>query len=77
MVLARGAPRNIYNVCEKCAHPNRLSSERCRRCGALLEEQEQQPEKPEAPKFIEPELEQRTFDEEFTSIMKSIGAIKK
>lgn len=72
-VLAKGAPRNIYNVCEKCGHPNGLSKKWCRRCGAPLEEQEQQPEKPEAPKFIEPELRQATFEEEFTSIMKSIG----
>ena len=70
VVLGRGAPRNIYNVCEKCDHPNELSKKWCRRCGALLEEQ---PEKPEVPKVVEPELEQRTFDEEFTSIMKSIG----
>ena len=79
VVLARGAPRNIYKVCEKCDHPNRvidlegfLSSERCRRCGSLLEEQLEVEQIVEA----DPKLRQMTFEEEFMSIMKSIGVVK-
>ncbi len=77
-VLARGSPRNIYNVCEKCDHPNGLSSERCRRCGSPLKEQLEAP-KVTTESFIDPEPKQMTIEEataEFNSIMKSIGVVK-
>jgi len=69
-VLGRAAPRNIYNICEKCGYANKINAERCRRCGVPFEEQL------EAPK-IDPKLRQTTFEEEFTSIMESIGVIRK
>lgn len=68
MVLGKAARAQIYNVCEKCDYANRVNAERCRRCGAPFEEQ---PET-EIPK-VDPELRQARLNEEFTSIMKSIG----
>lgn len=77
VLLARVARRKIYNVCDKCGYANRIDErldkkwvEHCRRCGTSFEEQL------EAPKVVDPKLRQRTFEEEFTSIMKSIGVVK-
>lgn len=78
VILGKAARRKIYNVCEKCGYANRIngrSSERCRRCGTPFEEPAPF-EEPEAPK-VDPKLRQATFEEEFMSIMKSIGVISK
>ncbi|GAG80290.1 unnamed protein product, partial [marine sediment metagenome] len=71
VILGKAACRKIYNICEKCGYANEGSSDRCRRCGSPFEEQL------EVPKVIEPKLKQRTLEEEFRSIMESIGVISK
>ena len=70
MLLSKVGRRKIYIICEKCDHVNRITAERCRRCKIPFEEQ---PPKPVPQQPPDPKLIQRTLEEEFTSIMDSIG----
>ncbi len=70
MFLSKVGRRKIYIICEKCDHVNGITAERCRRCKIPFEEQ---PLKPVPQQPPDPKLIQRTLEEEFTSIMDSIG----
>ncbi len=72
-VLVRVSPRDIYTVCEKCGFANRLTAEWCRRCGVPFEQLEEQQLEVEV---VDPKLRQMTLEDEFMSIMKSIGAVR-